>query len=133
MRPIGAPRHYVKAILGAISDLKREGVDPEEFGALLDAEELFLKSDDAQELKKSELTKRLRDLAKNRELKVLYESYQAELTKSQRFDFEDMINTVVTAFRSDAELLSSYQERFQYFLVDEYQDTNSAQNELLML
>ncbi len=133
LRPIGSPRHYVKAILGAISDLKREGIDPEEFGALLDAEELFLESEDAEELKKSELTKRLRDLAKNRELKILYESYQAELKHSQRFDFEDMINTVVTAFRSDAELLSSYQERFQYFLVDEYQDTNSAQNELPML
>ncbi|MFH1244616.1 MAG: ATP-dependent DNA helicase [bacterium] len=133
LRPIGAPRHYVKAILGAISDLKREGVGPDKLAELLDAEELFLKSAEAEELKKSELTKRTRDLAKNRELKILYEIYQAELAQSQCFDFEDMINTVVTAFRTDTDLLQSYQERFQYFLVDEYQDTNSAQNELLLL
>lgn len=133
LRPIGAPRHYVKAILGAISDLKREGVDPTAFAVLLDAEALFLQSGGTEELKKSEAIKRLRDLAKNRELKILYEAYQTELKQSQRFDFEDMINTVVTVFRTDNELLSSYQERFQYFLVDEYQDTNSAQNELLML
>lgn len=133
LRPVGAPRHYVRAILGAISDLKREGVNIEAFSELLAKEELFLKSEEAEELKKSELTKRLRDLAKNRELVTLYEGYQAELKKTERFDFEDMINTVVDAFRTDAELLSSYQERFQYFLVDEYQDTNSAQNELLLL
>ncbi len=132
LRPIGAPRHYVKAILGAISDLKREGVDPKELEELLNKEEIFLQSEDAQDLKKSEASKRLRDLAKNRELQLLYIGYQNEIKKSERFDFEDMINTVVDAFKSDEELLRSYQERFQYFLVDEYQDTNSAQNELLL-
>ncbi len=132
MRPIGAPHHYVKAILGAISDLKREGVDPAEFTQLLDEEESNLKSDEARELKKSELAKRVKNLAKNRELTTLYLGYQAELKKTERFDFEDMINTVVDAFKTNTELLSSYQERFQYFLVDEYQDTNSAQNELLL-
>lgn len=132
LRPVGAPRHYVKAILGSISDLKREGVDPEEFSQLLDNEESFLKSADGQELKKAEATKRIKNLAKNRELTKLYRGYQAELKKSERFDFEDMINTVVDTFKVDADLLSGYQERFQYFLVDEYQDTNSAQNELFL-
>lgn len=133
LRPIGAPALYVKAILASLSDLKREGVDSGELTALLDAEDQFLHSNEAQELKKTEFTKRLRDLAKNRELKLLYDAYQQELKQTQRFDFEDMINTVVSAFRSDHDLLSIYQERFQYFLVDEYQDTNSAQNELLLL
>jgi DNA helicase-2/ATP-dependent DNA helicase PcrA len=133
LRPVGAPRHYVRAVLGAISDLKREGVDPTEFEGLLAKEETFLQSEEGSELKKAELSKRMRDLAKNRELLTLYEGYQAELKKSERFDFEDMINTVVNTFKTNAELLSSYQERFQYFLVDEYQDTNSAQNELFLL
>lgn len=132
LRPVGAPLHYVKAVLGAISDLKREGVDPEELEELLDAEASFLKSEDGALLKKSEFIKRTRDLKKNRELAGLYRDYQQTLHRLSRFDFEDMINTVVTAFKEDAELLRLCQERFQYFLVDEYQDTNSAQNELLL-
>ena len=42
-----------------------------------------------------------------------------------------MINWVVEAFETDEEFLLSYQEKFQYILVDEYQDTNSAQNRLI--
>ena len=133
LRPIGAPRHYARAVLGAISDLKREGVDPTEFAQLLDAEETFLQSNEAAHLKKADAAKRLRDLLKNRELNKLYSAYQTELNSSHRFDFEDMISTVVDAFKTSEDLLRLYQERFHYFLVDEYQDTNSAQNELLLL
>jgi DNA helicase-2/ATP-dependent DNA helicase PcrA len=132
LRPLGAPRHYAKAILGAISDLKREGVSPDEFDELLKNEEQFLNSDDATELKKTELAKRFKNLGKNKELNLLYRSYQDSLKKSESFDFEDMINTVVEAFKTDEELLRIYQEKFLYILVDEYQDTNSAQNQLLL-
>jgi DNA helicase-2/ATP-dependent DNA helicase PcrA len=132
LRPIGAPRYYAKAILGAISDLKREGVDPDEFEELLTSEELFLKSDDATELKKVELGKRIKNLAKNTELNLLYRQYQDSLKESDSFDFEDMINTVVDAFKTNEDLLRECQEKFLYILVDEYQDTNSAQNELLL-
>src|SRR5690606_5508694 len=45
--------------------------------------------------------------------------------------YEDMINLVTQAFSEDELFLRSYQERFHYFLADEYQDTNSAQNRLL--
>jgi len=43
-----------------------------------------------------------------------------------RYDFEDMINLVIEAFAKDKDLLRTYQERLQYFLIDEYQDTNSG-------
>jgi DNA helicase-2/ATP-dependent DNA helicase PcrA len=132
LRPIGAPRHYAKAILGAISDLKREGINPNEFEELLQNEEAFLNSEEGEELKKTELAKRFKNLAKNKELNILYRKYQESLVESESFDFEDMINIVVEAFKTDEELLRIYQEKFLYILVDEYQDTNSAQNQLLL-
>jgi DNA helicase-2/ATP-dependent DNA helicase PcrA len=133
LRPTGSPYHYASAILGAISDLKREGVNPDEFEELLVAENLFLKSDDVSELKKTKLTKRQRNLAKNQELNLLFRKYQEVLKAEGSFDFEDMITTVVDAFKQNEELLFSCQEKYLYILVDEYQDTNSAQNELMLL
>jgi len=133
IRPVGAPYHYTKAILGSLGDLKREGVDPKEFAALLAQEKVFLDSPEAADLTKTELAKRRRDLAKNQDLAVLFREYEADLASSHRFDFDDMINSVTKAFRANVDFLRSCQERFQYHLVDEYQDTNTAQNELLLL
>jgi len=133
LRPTGAPYYYASAILGAISDLKREGVDTEEFEDLLIAEDLFLKSDETSDLKKIEIAKRQRNLVKNQELNLLYRKYQETLKSEGSFDFEDMIASVVDAFKQNEELLFSCQEKYLYILVDEYQDTNSAQNELLLL
>ena len=132
LRPVGAPHHYARAILRAVSDLKREGVSPDELREILREEQEFLNSGEAVELKKAEITSRTRNLKKNRELAELYETYQKELKKEGRFDFDDMINSVAETLRTNRNLLATLQERFQYFLVDEYQDTNSAQNALLM-
>ncbi len=49
------------------------------------------------------------------------------------YDFEDMIQWVLKAFKANEDLLMNYQERFQYVLVDEYQDTNGSQNEILKM
>lgn len=132
LRPTGAPRLYVKSILGAISDLKREGISVDEFEHLLKVEELFLDSDEGKDLKKVEAGKRIHNLAKNKELNILYHAYEAKLKKLESFDFEDMISTVVNAFKTNEDLLRACQEKYHYILVDEYQDTNSAQNELLL-
>lgn len=50
-----------------------------------------------------------------------------------RYDFDDMIAFVVRAFENNELLLREYQEKLLYFLVDEYQDTNSAQNKIISL
>lgn len=62
-----------------------------------------------------------------------FNNYQQLLKKRQRYDFADMILWVLQAFKQHADLLYSYQERFLYFLVDEFQDTSGSQNELLSL
>lgn len=132
LRPIGDPYHYARAVLSAISDLKREGANAEEFEALLHIEEAFLHSSEGQELKKTESAKRVRNLAKNQDLLVLYRAYQKELISAHRFDFDDMVAGVVDMFSQNPDLLREYEERYQYLLVDEYQDTNSSQNQLLL-
>ncbi|HEX8547535.1 MAG TPA: ATP-dependent DNA helicase, partial [Cytophagaceae bacterium] len=62
-----------------------------------------------------------------------YNNYQKRLRDMKRYDFNDMIVWVLEAFKNNAAILSDYQERYLYFLVDEYQDTNGAQNEILKL
>ena len=62
-----------------------------------------------------------------------YETYLSIMDKKGRYDFHDMILWVLKHFKAHDDLLSNYQERYLYFLVDEYQDTNGAQNELLDL
>jgi DNA helicase-2/ATP-dependent DNA helicase PcrA len=63
----------------------------------------------------------------------IYREYQATLKKSNALDFDDIIVKTVELFKANEEVLHSYQERFRYIMVDEYQDTNTAQFELIRL
>ncbi len=63
----------------------------------------------------------------------VYQEYQAVLRKNNALDFDDLIVKTVELFKSCPEVLDSYQERFRYIMVDEYQDTNTAQFELIRL
>ena len=62
-----------------------------------------------------------------------FQKYEAKMSQQERFDYNDMILWVIKAFQQHEPLLLDYQERYQYFLVDEYQDTNGSQNDLLFL
>lgn len=62
-----------------------------------------------------------------------FDRFQQLMRKKNRYDFDDMINWVIRAFEENKGLLASYQERFQYILVDEYQDTSGTQNKLVEL
>lgn len=72
------------------------------------------------------------DYAETLQAKV-YQEYQSELRKNNALDFDDLIMKTVELFRSNPEVLDNYQERFRYIMVDEYQDTNTAQFELIRL
>ncbi|MDR0957581.1 MAG: ATP-dependent helicase, partial [Candidatus Nomurabacteria bacterium] len=61
----------------------------------------------------------------------VYEKYIAKLQEKNLYDFDDMIIKTVTAIEQNADLKFDLQERFQYILVDEFQDTNGAQMRLL--
>ncbi|OOQ61404.1 ATP-dependent helicase [Mucilaginibacter pedocola] len=60
-----------------------------------------------------------------------YDNYAAKMKTRGRYDYDDMIIWVLKAFRENEEILRRYQERYQYILVDEFQDTSGSQNELL--
>jgi DNA helicase II / ATP-dependent DNA helicase PcrA len=62
-----------------------------------------------------------------------YRLYQRRLLESNALDFDDLIMQTVRLFREHPDVLASYQARFRYVLVDEFQDTNPAQYELLKL
>lgn len=62
-----------------------------------------------------------------------FPNYQRLMREMGRYDFDDMISWILEAFRSDPNFLLNYQEKYQYVLVDEYQDTSGAQNELIRL
>ncbi len=68
-----------------------------------------------------------------RKVAGVYKEYQAVLKKNNGMDFDDLIVKTVELFRTCPEVLDSYQERFRYIMVDEYQDTNTAQFELVRL
>jgi DNA helicase-2/ATP-dependent DNA helicase PcrA len=116
IKPAGAPHLYLRALIKSVQDLKREGYTPETFTQ-------FLKDHPPENQRQQS---KLLDLTKS------FTAYQQLLAQSGRYDFEDMINHVTTAFSNHQNLLRTYQERYHYLLADEYQDTNSAQNQLLL-
>ena len=149
LKPLNSQLYYIREVIKRISDLKREYISPDKLETILQAEKTQLEEEiaqywEAQELavengKKArktlsaQLVKQQKNLEKQKELHLLYVKYAAELKNRKRYDFDDMILFVISAFETDEELLLDYQERFQYILVDEYQDTNAAQNRIVEL
>ena len=63
----------------------------------------------------------------------VYSLYQSKLFKDNALDFDDIINNTIRVFEENEDVLEKYQDKFKYVLVDEYQDTNKAQDKLIML
>src|SRR5262245_22687623 len=63
----------------------------------------------------------------------VYREYQDRLLKAGAMDFDDLLVNTVKLLRDHPDVLESYRERFEHILVDEYQDTNQAQNEIVLL
>ncbi len=141
LRPPRAPYHYTSEIIGRIGDLKNENISPQDLTKITTGEIDRLQNDPesihekgAHKGKmKAAVVDEIKQLEKCRELAMIYAAYQQKLLEKGLYDYADMILFVVKQLEEDAELKAYYQERFQYILVDEYQDTNSAQNRLVEL
>jgi DNA helicase-2/ATP-dependent DNA helicase PcrA len=83
------------------------------------------------DLKEGEYKKAVEKLDKLRAGARLLEAYERLLLERRRYDYEDMLQWVLRAFSTNENLLRYYQERYLYYLVDEFQDTNGAQLQLL--
>ena len=62
-----------------------------------------------------------------------FNNFQSLMKQNNLYDFDDMINWVITVFRENKNVLANYQEKFQYIMVDEYQDTSGTQNQVVQL
>lgn len=98
-----------RAMITAISNAKNELISPDEF--MVNAQ------GDWRERKVAEI----------------YQNYQQELKKNNALDFDDLIFKTVDLLRTSSDVREYYQERFKYIMVDEYQDTNTAQFQLISL
>ena len=67
-----------------------------------------------------------------RKIADVYTEYQRRLVAANAMDFDDLLVLTVRLFREHPDVLATYQDRFSHVLVDEYQDTNRAQNELVI-
>ena len=67
-----------------------------------------------------------------RRIADVYEEYQRRLVRAGAMDFDDLLTVTVDLFRNHPDVLEHYQQRFEHVLVDEYQDTNPAQNEIVL-
>lgn len=98
-----------RTLLSVISSAKDELITPEEYE--LNAQSDFLK----------------------RKYASVYKEYQKRLRSNNALDFDDLIFKTVELFQNNPEVLEYYQKRFKYIMVDEYQDTNTAQFRLISI
>ena len=98
-----------KSILSAISSAKNELISPEKFAREAQGNFAMMKMAEA------------------------YKEYQEALRKNNALDFDDLLVKAVELFEKVPEVLESYQKRFKYIMVDEYQDTNTVQFRLINL
>lgn len=118
-RPLGNPTKYIKALISFFSRLKDETIFSEDL--LKYAKSKIDKNDLDEENKK------IFELAK------AYDMYETLMRESGNIDYGDQILRCIEIFKKNRSVLSSYQKKFKYILVDEYQDTNYAQNEFLKM
>jgi len=110
MRRLGIDDKQLKpsAVLSHISHAKNKMLDPQE---------VYLQSADP----------------KTERVAHIYEIYRKELLKANALDFDDLLLETVRLLKASAEVREKYQRRFEYLLIDEYQDTNRPQYELMTL
>ncbi|CAN5823769.1 DNA helicase PcrA [soil metagenome] len=105
---LDAKRFTPRGVHGLISLWKNELIDPA--GAEAKASNIF-----------------------DRKHAEVFREYQSRLLKAGAMDFDDLLVNTVRLLRDHPVVLEQYRQRFQYLLVDEYQDTNQAQNEIVLL
>lgn len=129
---------YLRDIKSRISTLKQEWISFNAFEKIIQNQKISFEEELANikpTLKKYEKTKQDQEkqIAKLTELNLIYEQFNKYLNQNSLYDFNDMINFVLDAFEKNNDLKIHYAEKFQFIMLDEYQDTNNAQNKIIDL
>ncbi len=121
-RPLGNPNKFIFTLLDHFSRLKDEDISPK---AYMEAAQnkLSKANDDAE---KEEAKKTL-------EIANAYQAYQNLMMKENQLDFGDLQFYALRLLENRPSVLKFYREKFKFILVDEFQDTNYAQNKLVMM
>ncbi len=123
-RPLGNPTKFITSMLQHFSRLKDEDTSPTQYFEWTQSQKSKVKSQNEEEKIDSE---------KYLELAKAYRAYEELKVRDGRMDFADLISNTLRLFRERKNILKEYQKKFKYILVDEFQDTNIAQNELIKL
>ncbi|MBI3070361.1 MAG: UvrD-helicase domain-containing protein, partial [Candidatus Levybacteria bacterium] len=117
-RPLGNPNKFLEGLLQHFSRLKDEDISPSE----------YLRWAQNQKSKGDE-----NEVKKTLELANAFRTYEELKIKEGVMDFSDLIGNALKLFRTRKNILTNYQNQFKHILVDEFQDTNFAQNTLAIL
>src|SRR5450631_147718 len=137
--------YEVKNLRSLFSTMKREGYTPAYISEKIDE---YLKDIPTREqyiykvngkgykkgdLKKADIDEQFSRMEKLRAAIHEFDRFQKLMHDRERYDYDDMINWVIRAFVENEDLLRRYQEKYQYILVDEFQDTSGTQNKIIQL
>ena len=134
---------FLNKIVDGVLTIKREGLSPEDFveklpvwkKELLKDESIYYKKDFGKfkkgQIKPAEEEKIKKKIERAGELAEIFELYQKELKSHGLYDFSDMILYVLEELSKNKDLKADVQEKYQYLLVDEHQDTNEGQNNII--
>ena len=126
-RSLGNPTKFVSGMLQHFSRLQDEDVSPKDYLKWVERESVRPHKNSGEA--KADKT----ELEKWRELANAYKTYEELKVKEGKMDFGDLIVKTLKLFRQRSNILKQYRSKFKYILVDEFQDTNYAQNELAIL
>ena len=123
-RPLGNPNKFIGGMINHFSRLKDEDVSPSQYTDWVKTQNLELRTKNEEEKL---------EIKKYKELASTYKVYEELKVKEGVMDFADLVSYALKLFRKRKNILKNYQNQFKFILVDEFQDTNIAQNELLLL
>lgn len=141
----GDSKYFISELLTIIDEIKKNQVTKEDYfttletspqwkGKLKELEEEYKEREAKGKLVKTflaSLDAHKKKIGKAVEAWAIFEKYDTKLKQKNFIDFNDMINMVLENFDTNEEFLKRVSAKFKYFLVDEYQDTNYAQNKIV--
>lgn len=119
-RPLGNPTKFIDGMLTHFSRLQDEDISPNEYIDWVKNQKAVTEDEKIE-------------IEKWQELSKVYKAYDELKVKEGVMDFGDLITKTLKLFRDRPNILAEYKRQFKYVLVDEFQDTNYAQNELVKL
>lgn len=135
------PNANANYLLRMFSKMKQENWTAEFLLEKTNQQIHFLKNDESSlstrgvtkgQLKQA-VVKEIESYKKSSDAIKLFDAYKQLMLENHRYDFDDMINWVIDMFQHNPDILASYYEKYQYLLVDEFQDTNGSQMKIIDL